>query len=352
MTILSLPTYDIHIGAIQNALSAFSFEKYSQILILCDENTEKNCVSHFLHLLNHPKINVIRIQSGEQHKNLAACEKIWQQMIHFNADRKAIMLNVGGGVIGDMGGFCACTFKRGMDFIQIPTTLLSQVDASIGGKLGIDFQGIKNSIGVFNDPQAVWIDPIFVETLSARERISGFAEIIKHALIADKSQFESLQKIKDLSKGNLETIIPQSLMVKRDIVEKDPFEKNVRKALNFGHTIGHAVESYFLETSEPLLHGEAIAIGMICESFLSHKANLLEKEALEAISSFILKHYEKRSIPQEIYPTLLELMQQDKKNENNAINFTFLKNIGHFEINQYATSEKIEESIDFYNNLH
>ncbi len=351
MTTLSLPTYNIHIGAIQSAITAFSFEEYSQVLILCDENTEKNCVSHFLPFLSHPKINLIRIQSGEQHKNLATCEKIWQQMIHCNADRKAILLNVGGGVIGDMGGFCACTFKRGMDFIQIPTTLLSQVDASIGGKLGIDFQGIKNAIGVFNDPQAVWIDPVFLETLSARERRSGFAEIIKHALIADKKQWESFAKINDLSKVDWSSIIPASLNVKRDIVAQDPFEKNVRKALNFGHTIGHAVESYFLETTEPLLHGEAIAIGMISESFLSHKANFLDKRELDAIASFILKHYGKRNISQAIYPKLLEIMQQDKKNENEAINFTFLKNIESFEINQHATTLRIKESIDYYNNL-
>lgn len=272
-------------------------------------------------------------------------------MLDFSADRKAIVLNLGGGVIGDMGGFCGSTFKRGMDFVQIPTTLLSQVDASVGGKLGIDFQGVKNAIGVFNDPKAVFIDPFFLQTLSLRERKSGFAEIIKHALIADAPQFDELLKINDLEQADWQKIIPQSLKIKQNIVQQDPFEKNVRKALNFGHTIGHAVESFFLETNEPLLHGEAIAIGMICEAFLSNKKNKLSEKDLQIITDFMLKIYGKINIPSDAFAFLIKIMQQDKKNESDAINFTFLKDLGQFEINHSASEKEILESIDFYNQL-
>ncbi len=351
MTIFSLDHYNIYVGDVKEALASFSLKNYSQVIVICDENTRQFCLPNFIQYIDNQKINIVEITSGEQQKNIVTCEKIWQQMLDFSADRKAIVLNLGGGVIGDMGGFCASTFKRGMDFIQIPTTLLSQVDASIGGKLGIDFQGVKNAIGVFNDPKAVFIDPFFLETLSLRERRSGFAEIIKHDLIADAAQFNDLLKITDLTKVDWQKIITLSLQVKQNIVQQDPFEKNVRKALNFGHTIGHAVESFFLETKNPLLHGEAIAIGMICEAFLSVEKNKLTKEELQQISDFIIKTYGKITIPSESFSFLIKIMQQDKKNESDAINFTFLKNIGQFEINHTASEKEILESIAFYNQL-
>jgi 3-dehydroquinate synthase len=351
MTIFSLDHYNIYIGDIKAALASFSLKNYSQVIVICDENTRQYCLPIFTQCIDNQKINIIEIESGEQYKNTKTCEKIWQKMLDCSADRKAIVLNLGGGVIGDMGGFCASTFKRGMDFVQIPTTLLSQVDASVGGKLGIDFQGVKNAIGVFNDPKAVFIDPFFLQTLSLRERRSGFAEIIKHALIADSTQFDDLLQINDLEQADWQKIIPISLKVKQNIVQQDPFEKNVRKALNFGHTIGHAVESFFLETKNPLLHGEAIAIGMICEAFLSAEKNKLSKEALQTITDFIIKTYGKINIPNDAFSFLIKIMQQDKKNESDAINFTFLKGIGQFEINHTATEKEILGSIDFYNQL-
>jgi 3-dehydroquinate synthase len=349
--ILKLKNYDLHIEKINQALVDLEVEKYSQIIILVDENTKRFCLPYLLKYINAQKINIIQIKSGEKNKNLKTCEKIWSKMMDFQADRKALLINLGGGVIGDMGGFCASTFKRGFDFIQIPTTLLSQVDSSVGGKLGIDFKGIKNSIGVFQDPKMVIIDPFFLKTLSKRELKSGFAEMIKHSLIADEKQWKNFQTIGDFDEVDWQTAIEKSVLIKKNIVEKDPFEKNIRKALNFGHTIGHAVESHFLESEKPLLHGEAIAIGMICEAYISCEKNLLPKEKLEKITSFFLKNYEKVNISSEIHGKLIETMLQDKKNETSEINFTLLSDIGTFEINHTANTTLILESIEYYNSL-
>ena len=351
MIIFSLEKYSIYLGKIQDAFAVFSVKKYSQVIVLCDENTAKFCLPIFMQYIDNRKVSVLKIKSGEQHKTLETCEKIWSSMMDSQADRKALVINLGGGVIGDMGGFCASTFKRGMDFIQIPTTLLSQVDASIGGKLGIDFQGVKNAIGVFQDPKAVFIDPYFLKTLSQREVRSGFAEIIKHTLIADEKKWQQLSQYADLQAISLPDFIEHSLLVKKNIVEKDPFEQNVRKALNFGHTIGHGVESYFLETENPLLHGEAIAIGMICEAFLSVKKSTLQVADFQTIINFIISIFGKIKIPTIIYNTLLATMRQDKKNETQGINFTLLSKIGAFEINHTLEESLIIESLDFYNSL-
>ncbi len=351
MKIFSLEKYNLYLGNIQDAFAIFSTEKYSQIIILCDKNTRQFCLPKTIQYIDNQKIKFVEIESGEHHKTLETCQKIWSSMMLEQTDRKALMINLGGGVIGDMGGFCAATFKRGIDFIQIPTTLLSQVDASIGGKLGIDFQGIKNSIGIFDDPKAVFIDPIFLQTLSKREIRSGFAEIIKHTLIADKSKWEMLSQYADLKSINLPEFIEHSLLVKKSIVEKDPFEQNIRKALNFGHTIGHGIESYFLETENPLLHGEAIAIGMICEAYLSVKKSTLQTVDLQSLTDFIISIFGKIKIPINVYELLLTTMRQDKKNEIESINCTLLSKIGTFEINHTIEETLIIESLDFYNSL-
>ena len=351
MKIFYLEKYNLYLGNIQDAFASFSTEKYSQIIVLCDENTRQFCLPKIIQYIDNQKIKLIEIESGEHHKTLETCQKIWSSMMASQTDRKALMINLGGGVIGDMGGFCAATFKRGIDFIQIPTTLLSQVDASIGGKLGIDFQGLKNSIGVFQDPKAVFIDPNFLETLSEREIRSGFAEIIKHTLIADKAKWEILSQHTDLESIDLNDFIEHSLLVKKSIVEKDPFEQNIRKALNFGHTIGHGIESYFLETENPLLHGEAIAIGMICEAYLSVKKSTLQIADFQLITKFITTIFGKIKISPNVYELLLTTMRQDKKNEMKGINFTLLSEIGIFEINHTIDESLIIESLDFYNGL-
>jgi len=352
MQTISLQDYKIHVGDFRQPLRHILSERqYTKIAVLVDENTRTHCLPAVAEILTNFPHFIIEIPSGELNKNIQTCTQIWTKMMENNADRSSLTINLGGGVIGDMGGFCASTFKRGMDFLQMPTTLLSQVDASIGGKLGIDFNHIKNSVGVFNNPQTVLIDPQFLTTLSQREIRSGFGEIVKHSLIADKNQWNSLLKIEDLSKVDWTDYLVPSLKIKQAIVEEDPFEKGIRKALNFGHTIGHAVETLFLETPTPLRHGEAIAIGMICEAYLSHQQVGLPKEELEEIVSFLLKIYPKVAIEETHFSTLINWMRKDKKNENQEINFTYLTNIGKCVVNQISEPEAIMESMRFYNSL-
>lgn len=346
MQTISLQDYLIHVGDFNQPLRTLLNERnYTKIAVLVDENTREHCLPIIAEILADFEHFVIEIPSGELNKNIQTCTQIWTQLMENNADRSSLLLNLGGGVIGDMGGFCASTFKRGMDFLQIPTTLLSQVDASIGGKLGIDFNHIKNSVGVFNNPQTVLIDAQFLETLSAREVRSGFGEIIKHSLISDKEQWSKLLEINDLSKINWSEYLVPSLKIKQRIVEEDPFEKGIRKALNFGHTIGHALESMALETENPLLHGEAIAAGMICEAYLSYKKAELTKAEFEEIKFFITRIYEPRKIEEADFSALIDLMSKDKKNEGKAINFTLLTGIGTCKINETATGEEIMESM-------
>jgi 3-dehydroquinate synthase len=317
--------YTVFSGPIENSfIEWFKSRSYTKILILTDENTRNACLPLFLEktklgtlesdgvTINHQVANIAltQITAGETHKTLQTCEIIWQSMFENGLDRKSLMINLGGGVIGDMGGFCAATYKRGIDFVQVPTTLLSMTDAAVGGKLGIDFQGIKNAVGVFKNPSAVFCDTDFLKTLPERELISGFAEIIKHALIGDPVLWKQLQKINKLRNADWATILKRSLAVKVKVVKKDPFEKNLRQLLNYGHTIGHAVESYFLNTETPLTHGEAIAIGMFTEQYIiDGETNFLIK-----IGNFLAKFFPKVEISEDIFPQLWELMQQDKKN--------------------------------------
>lgn len=351
METIELQDYIIYIDDIWEDFNRFlDTRKYSKIAIIIDENTERDCLPILLKNSKVENFITIKIKSGEHHKSIETCQEIWQKMMANGMERRSLTINLGGGVIGDMGGFCASTFKRGMDFIQMPTTLLSQVDASIGGKLGIDFNHVKNSIGVFNNPQAVFISSEFLETLPAREIRSGFAEIIKHSLIADDENWNFLQTIENLDKVKWASFLKPSLLIKQRIVEEDPFEKGIRKALNFGHTIGHAVESVALKSPNPLLHGEAIAIGMICEGWLSHKILGLPFEKLEEIVRFVARFYDDYHIYESDFPELIDLMTKDKKNENQEINFSLIQPIGKAVINQTASEILIRESLAFYNN--
>jgi 3-dehydroquinate synthase len=352
MEIIRLADYNIFVGSIWKELQSFLSENsYSKIAVLVDDNTKDHCLPLLEKNIPDLKFTIIQIPSGEQHKNIQTCQYIWEKMMDAEMDRKGLLINLGGGVIGDMGGFCASTFKRGFDFIQIPTTLLSQVDASIGGKLGVDFMQIKNSIGIFNNPKAVFVDAVFLKTLSFREIRSGFAEIIKHSLIADLMQWSKIKQLQSLEGIDWSSFLVPSLKIKQAVVEKDPFEKGWRKALNFGHTIGHAVEGYALETKVPLLHGEAIAIGFITEAYLSHKKVGLSGLELKEIVQFILKIYDPKPLPESAFPTYLSLMSNDKKNENNEINFSLIYPVGKAIINQTADEILITESLRYYNNL-
>jgi 3-dehydroquinate synthase len=338
---------------IQQELQNFlTNNSYSKLCVITDENTKKHCYPFIREAVKGKGI-LIQIPSGEEAKTLETCQRIWEYMTEAHLDRKALVINLGGGVIGDMGGFCASTYKRGIDFIQIPTTLLSQVDASVGGKLGIDFTEengniFKNHIGVFNEPRAVLIDINFLSTLDGREHRSGFAEIIKHCLIADKNKWEIISS-RSYDAQDWEDLAAHSVKFKSHITETDPQEKGLRKILNFGHTLGHAIESFYLKSKKKLLHGEAIAIGMICESFISAKRGFIAMEDLQQISSYIVSVYGKPDIPVKDINPILSLTLQDKKNENSEVLFSLLEEVGKGNYNISVGVEEMKESIEYYN---
>jgi 3-dehydroquinate synthase len=342
---------NIHIG--DDALTALSqflqHAPFDKVAVLVDDNTFTHCYGQLTpHLPQH---HLIRVPSGEAHKNLTTCSHIWEEMTRLQLSRQALLINVGGGVIGDMGGFCAGVYKRGIAFVQVPTTLLSQVDASVGGKTGIDFRGFKNHLGVFQEPEKVFIFPGFLQTLSAREIRSGYAEIIKHWFIAKAGSFES-QKAVGLNTTDWAGIIEESVGIKAAVVAADPLEKGLRKVLNFGHTVGHAIETFFLNQAGPdLLHGEAIAIGMICESYLSAQKGLLTAQELQSIEEFILSVYGKVEIPTADLLPISQLALQDKKNTGTIIKCTLLNGIGRAVYDQPISLEEIQDSIRYYTSL-
>lgn len=323
---------------------------YSKIAVLTDENTSRYCLPEIKEALPD-NILQIQVHSGEEHKHLQTCTHIWEALTAEGFDRKALLINLGGGVITDMGGFCAATYKRGITFINIPTTLLSQVDASVGGKLGIDFNGYKNHIGLFQEPEAVLIDPQFLKTLSQDELRSGYAEVVKHALIADSGHWKKLLE-SSWQAQDWQQIINHSVAIKHHITTEDPTEKGLRKVLNFGHTIGHAVESYFLEPQHgqrKLLHGEAVAIGMVCETYLSLTKSGLPISAVKEICHYISEVWPLVAIPEKAFEIIMDLALQDKKNEKGVINCTLLSGIGEAVINQAINRKEIEESLNWYN---
>ncbi|MCG9879110.1 MAG: 3-dehydroquinate synthase, partial [Bacteroidia bacterium] len=292
---------------------------------------------------------LIEIESGEANKNLENAEKIWSNLQKHKADKYSVLINLGGGVISDLGGFCAATYKRGIDFINIPTSLLGMVDASIGGKLGIDLHAFKNAVGLIKNPSYIFIDPTFLSTLPEIEKRNGLAEVCKHALIEDKALFDKLQSVSEIN--NLDSLIFQSLKIKVKVVKKDPFEKDLRKTLNFGHTVGHAIETYSLLNDQiPLKHGEAIAIGMICESYISSVIQGLSSDELKKITQYFISRFPKYKgkLPADM---LIELMRNDKKNQEGFINFTLLKKIGKAKINCHCHDDLILKSLEYYQNL-
>ena len=323
--------------------------RFTQVFIIVDEHTEEYCLPLITSALPSSSV-VIRIASGEVNKNLDTCSTVWNTLSEANADRQALLVNLGGGVITDMGGFCASTYKRGIAFVNMPTTLLSQVDASIGGKLGIDFSGFKNHIGLFQIPNKVIIDPTFLKTLSMEEIRSGYAEIIKHNLIANGNFYKTLKKV-GIEKINWLQWIESSLEIKNNIVEEDPKEAGVRKLLNFGHTIGHAIESHYLDSEFHLRHGEAIAIGMISEAFLSTiRTGLSEKELLD-ITDYLISIYGWRNINENDFEEIVRLTIQDKKNTNNQVNCVLLESIGRAVYDVVINEEEIISSLAYYNSL-
>lgn len=343
-------TYPVHIGSdvLIQLQQDIAKAAYSQILVLVDENTLRDCYPILKPFL--PAHQLVVISAGEIHKTLETCTQVWREMTGQQVDRRSLMINLGGGVIGDMGGFIAGTYKRGIDFAQMPTTLLSQVDASVGSKLGIDFEGFKNHIGLFLDPQAVYIYPPFLETLSRREVISGLAEVIKHHLIADAAGWETLSRTTHLDELDFAALCRHSVEIKSRIVLSDLRESGPRKSLNFGHTIGHAVESYMLthETLPTILHGEAVALGMICEAFISVQRGMLTEEEFHSIVTYIDRFYNRVEIPDFALEAILVLMLQDKKNRKGKIMCTLLAGIGAFEVDQLIDAGDSREALAYY----
>lgn len=318
----------------------------SQTVILVDENTRACCLPLLFDAApGFSESFILEIPSGENFKTINTCAHLWEQLLENGIDREALVLNLGGGVIGDMGGFVASTYKRGIDFVNLPTTLLSQVDATIGGKLGVDFCGAKNAIGLFANPTGVYIYPGFLSTLPESELMSGFAEMIKHALISSVRHWNGITETAVKTK-NMEALIHTSLLVKKKVVEADPFEKNLRKTLNFGHTLGHAFESAALQKDIPLLHGHAVAMGMAGEVYLSGKRCGMSNAQVKEITDFIFMHYGKYfPSPEKI--SWQKWIKHDKKNANGNLNFTLLKSIGKPLINQYVDMKEVSESVDF-----
>jgi len=326
--------------------------KPSLIFILVDENTGDDCLPLFLQQLEAEQtIEIIEIEPGEENKNLDTCIGVWNTLTELGADRKSLLINLGGGVITDLGGFVASSFKRGISFVNIPTTLLSMVDASVGGKTGVDLGVLKNQIGLFSNPEMVLIDPLYLETVSERELRSGLAEILKHGLIYDKNLWNKSISFKELSVRNLSKLVHRSIEIKNEVVIEDPKEAGLRKILNFGHTLGHAVESYFLESEakENLTHGEAVAIGIITEGYISKTLLNFPSEELENIKKSILNIYGKIKIEITDYDAIMELLIHDKKNVGGQVNFVLLSNFEKHKLDCNVDKDLIIKSLNYYN---
>ena len=328
-----------------------SSDKFSSIFILVDENTDQFCLEIFIKKSGIKLFNKIIIDSGEDNKNIDTCVSIWDQLNSYKADRKSLLINLGGGVLTDIGGFAASTYLRGIKFVNIPTTLLGMVDAAHGGKTGIDFKLLKNQIGVFNEPIEVLLDNEYLKTLSKEEFINGYAEVVKHSLLTNKPDltFNSLVKL-DLFKDS-DYIINSYSKVKNEIVKSDKYESNIRKVLNLGHTIGHAVESYshISDKIVDLKHGQAIVIGIITELYISHRKFNFPLKDVISVKNHLNKYFNSITLEENDIINIYDLMVYDKKNEGSKINFVLLKEIGKPVIDQIVDKQLFKESFEFYN---
>lgn len=335
MTSINNDAYSIHFQEViyKKLNTHVAVQKPSVIFVLVDENTMQHCYPNFMaRLETTARIEVIEIEAGELHKNIETCAGVWSALVELGCDRNSLMINLGGGVVTDLGGFVASTIKRGIPFIHVPTSLLAMVDAAIGGKNGVDLGALKNQIGVINTPLMTLIDSSFLNTLSHRELVNGSIEMFKHGLIADRTYWEAIKANTNYTSETFAQLIYKSVLIKNDIATSDPFEKGARKALNYGHTIGHAIESYCMEhDNQPdLLHGEAVAAGILIESYLSTQLCGLPQDAYENIKTWyknlgLQLHFNKTDVT-----AMLELMKYDKKNVNGEIRFVLLARIGQF----------------------
>ena len=323
--------------------------QYTSIFVLTDTNTNNDCLPLFDNHFQHA-YTLLTMEAGETNKHLATCEDLWASLSEQGADRNSLLINLGGGVVTDLGGFVACTYKRGIDFINIPTSLLAMVDASVGGKTGVDFQGLKNQIGIIKEPEFVVIDEVFLQTLPLDERRSGYAEMLKHGLIADAEYFSLLSSKPIDINAQMTDHIHQSVSIKSQVVTEDPFEQGMRKILNYGHTLGHAIETHFLEhpTKKRLLHGEAIAIGMIMEAELSCRTTDLTVEERDRIKTVFSLIYDPVLFTESDVIAIKGLLKHDKKNQSNQVRFVLLQTIGKPIIDCLVSEEDINAAFQFY----
>lgn len=343
-------SYPVHFqeDAYKQLNAYLASNSHSILFVLVDENTNAACLPKLMQeLATNATVEVVEIESGEIHKNLETCTGLWNALTELGADRKSLLINLGGGVITDMGGFVAATYKRGIKFINIPTTLLSMVDASVGGKTGVDLGVLKNQIGLFADPEMVLIDTEYLATVPTKEIVSGTAEIIKYGLSYDQKIWEEI-KVNHLK--NSDYLIHRSIEIKNEVVLEDRMETHLRKILNFGHTIGHAVESYFLESNhkQTLTHGEAIALGMIAETYISQQLFDFPLETLSDIKTRIKAIFGNVPIEKEDYPAILGMLKHDKKNANGQVNFVLLEDLTQYKIDCKVDTALIEAALDYY----
>lgn len=333
----------------RDLVNAIAECEHDKIFILTDQTTHDMCLPKLQNFLCLKGAQSIVIKAGDTNKTLDSLAEVWKALSQGGATRHSLMINLGGGMVTDLGGFAASTFKRGIDFINIPTTLLAMVDASVGGKTGINFGGLKNEIGVFSDSKFVIINTQFLDTLDHDNICSGYAEMLKHGLISDNKHWAELVgfNLAQPDLAQLQRMVAESIKVKERIVTEDPHEHGIRKALNLGHTVGHALESFAMKHGRPVLHGYAVAYGMVCELYLSARKTGFPTDKMHQTVRFILDHYGRLPYTCDDYPELLELMRHDKKNTSGIINFTLLGGIGDIRINQTATKEEIEEALDF-----
>ncbi|MDR2621424.1 MAG: 3-dehydroquinate synthase [Dysgonamonadaceae bacterium] len=326
---------------------------YDGLFLLTDENTQKYCLPLIRVIPEIASAKTFFIAAGDENKNVTSLSGVWEFLSKNGANRKSLLINLGGGMLTDLGGFAAATFKRGIRFINIPTTLLGAVDAAVGGKTGVNFNGLKNEIGAFAPALAVLIDSNFFKTLDMPNLLSGYAEMLKHALLDSPLSLGKILRfdLDSIDYQQLNDLLSESVSVKERIVEEDPTEQGIRKALNLGHTFGHAFESLSYELKRPVLHGYAVAWGVVCELYLSFVKLGFDRNILMQITRFVKENYGVFAIDCTQYQRIYELMQHDKKNETGLINFTLLKSVGSVEINQTASQQEIDEALDYFREI-
>jgi len=347
--------YSIHFNSMcYTELNAYlKHSNFSKIFIILDGNTHDFCYPHFIaNLETNLVIEVIEIEAGEIHKTIDTCVGVWNALSELNADRKSLIINLGGGVVTDLGGFVASTYKRGLKYINAPTSLLAMVDASVGGKTGVDLNALKNQIGVINTAEIILVDTHFLSTLPQNELRSGFAEMLKHGLIQSETYWDKLKDYSLESFKGINELIYESILIKQNVVDQDPFENGLRKTLNFGHTLGHAIESYYLSNpNKPnLLHGEAVAIGMVLAAHISKELLDFSEVDCQEIKTTLIKIFAKVEIDKIDFMPIIDLLKQDKKNEHGNINFVLLNSIGKPQINCLVDNDIIINSLKYYNN--